>query len=220
MSSTALRQQGQFSRETVEDENILACLLSRPLGKNEVSQLRQLTHNEIQQFSDPDSFVNFATDWRTQKKLYWIVDENFGNDIIPLIHDAPYIDCIYILDDVCDNQWTRKYSKIKKITSSLESIKNMIEEQMTINERKLVGISIFNSTSNDHLPNLTVVDRLDPAFMYSQVLKDIILDTNFKERDKKEFFEFVRERHANNNATQEKIKNLENNYKQYTPAWW
>jgi hypothetical protein len=80
--------------------------------QNTLAQLRNIV-NDINLFTEPNQCVDFLTDIKDMN-AFLIVDGSLGEHIIPLMHDIPQLDTIYIF---CGNksrheEWTKKWSKI------------------------------------------------------------------------------------------------------------
>jgi hypothetical protein len=220
MTSTYSKEERQPYKQFVEDTLAVICLTSTSVDINEFYQLEQFTHNEVYQLTDADLFADFITNFTNKKRFFWIVDGTFCRNAIPLLHDIPQVHSIYVLDRIPDTEWLSKYSKIKGAFSSPSSIRNAIEEQLRETERGLVTISIFDSTSIDYSSRVIDINQLDPIFMYSQLLKYIILDMDFNQREKEQLFSFLRSHHAANVVTLNMITTFEQDYARYSPVRW
>jgi tetratricopeptide (TPR) repeat protein len=64
------------------------------------------------------------------------------------------------------------------------------------------------------------LDRLDPSFMYTQILKEILLTIKFEEKHIQEFIDYCREKFADNNQELSNIEKFEAEYHKETPIWW
>jgi hypothetical protein len=85
------------------------------------------------------------------------------------------VDSIFIF---CDNkeyreQWTKDWTKIKGVFIEITPISFM--------------------TTNDDSTNQINLGQLDCSFMYTQILKDILLTINFGQKHIQEFIEHCRE---------------------------
>src|ERR1700733_5493915 len=78
-------------------------------------------------------------------------------------------------------------------------------------------ISII-STSDD-ISNKKL-DQLEPTFMYTQILKEILLTIKFEQQHFMEFIEYCREALADNEGQLKNVTKLERNYRDETPIWW
>ncbi|CAF1167656.1 unnamed protein product [Adineta steineri] len=63
-------------------------------------------------------------------------------------------------------------------------------------------------------------DQLDPSFMYTQILKEILLTIDFEDKHFKEFITYYREAVAKNDIDLSKIKEFERGYYDKIPIRW
>lgn len=75
-----------------------------------------------------------------------------------------------------------------------------------------------NVTSINCIP--TNNDVINQSFMYTQVLKEILLTINFEEKHIEEFISYCRDIFVNNINELKNIDKFEEDYHQYTPIWW
>jgi tetratricopeptide (TPR) repeat protein len=64
------------------------------------------------------------------------------------------------------------------------------------------------------------LDQLDPSFMYTTIMKEILLVINFEQRHFLEFIKYCREVFVDNTSELKNIKKLEQKYRDETPIWW
>ena len=64
------------------------------------------------------------------------------------------------------------------------------------------------------------LDRLDPMFMYTQIMKEILLTIKFEQQHFKEFIDYCRQIFDDNEEELENINKLKRNYRNETPIWW
>jgi hypothetical protein len=85
------------------------------------------------------------------------------------------------------------------ITSICETIKQAIQDS----DQNQVSISLVKSTDEISNQNL---DELDQSFMYTQLLKEILLTINFEQAHIDEFLTYCREQFNGNNV---ELKNID-----------
>jgi hypothetical protein len=64
------------------------------------------------------------------------------------------------------------------------------------------------------------LDRLDPAFMYTQIIKEILLAIKFEKQHINEFISYCREQFVGNDRELNNITKLDENYRGETPILW
>jgi tetratricopeptide (TPR) repeat protein len=64
------------------------------------------------------------------------------------------------------------------------------------------------------------LDELDPSFMYSKLLLEIISKIQYDEEGKKAFFSYCREQYTDNSLYLKAIDQFEQCYEDHSPIWW
>ncbi|CAF4226862.1 unnamed protein product, partial [Rotaria sordida] len=116
----------------------------------------------ITTFTDVDQCVDFLSDIEDEKVLM-IVSDALGQHIVPEIQALPQLHSIYVF---CDNQsihqqWTKTIPKVKGVYTQIEPICEALQIDRRNYDRGMISISF---------------DRIDPLFMYTQLLKEALLE--------------------------------------------
>ncbi|CAF0962378.1 unnamed protein product [Adineta steineri] len=124
------------------------------------------------------------------------------------------VDTVFIF---CDNQewhkqWTREWPKIKGVFTDITSICEALKQTAHQCEQNAISISFV-------APN-TKLDQLDPSFMYTQILKEILLTIDFEDKHIKEFITYCREVFVENEYELQNLEKLERDYHNHIPIWW
>ena len=64
------------------------------------------------------------------------------------------------------------------------------------------------------------LNQLDQSFMYTQILKEILLTIDFQQEHFVEFIEYCRYQFKDNPAELANVDKLEKEYSRHTPIWW
>ena len=106
-----------------------------------------------------------------------IVTGYVGQHIVPLIHSMPQLDSIYVFCGKKSRfeQWAKQWSKVKGVFTESDFICQSISMAICQYNQDSIPMS-FVSTSNATNINL---NELDHTFMYTQILKEILLEINF-----------------------------------------
>ena len=184
---------------------------------NTISQLRRVV-NTINTFTDGDQCLQFINNIDNQKACM-IISGSLGEYIVPRIHDMSQVDSVFIF---CGNkkrheQWTKEWSKIKGVFTDISPICEAIKQAANECEQNTTPIS-FMATSGD-LSNKSL-NQLDPSFMYTQIMKEILLAITFEEGHIKEFIQHCREAFAENKKVLSTVKQFEREYHDKSPIWW
>jgi hypothetical protein len=178
--------------------------------------------SDVHTFDYADSFADFVTNLIDPQKTIWIVCDSMWQSAIPLLHDVVKIHSIYIHstnEDIYE-EIVFQFEKVKGVFADLSCIRDAIEKSLLKAERESFSISVFRQDSFDPLSGENTRNRLDSSFMFSQILKSIILKTEFGQEEKQQLLDYLRTRYANNTVTLGVIDEFEYKYSQHSPAWW
>ncbi|CAF1225915.1 unnamed protein product [Adineta steineri] len=181
-------------------------------SQNTITQLRRAV-NDINTFTDVDQcfeFIGTVVD----KKVCMIISGSLGQHFVPFVHDMSQIDSIFIF---CDNQkhheqWTKDWSRIKGVFTDITSICEALKKAAYQCEHNAIPMSFVGSNKT--------LDQLDPSFMYTQIIKEIVLTIKFKENHIQDYFDYCRDAFASDTKEIENIKQLEDQYHNKTPIYW
>ncbi|CAF1337668.1 unnamed protein product [Adineta steineri] len=172
-------------------QNVLLIWLDSNINDNNVdcsNTIKQLKRavNNVNTFTDVYQCVEFI---RTinNNKVCMIVSGSLGQHIVPHVHDMSQVDTIFIF---CNNQewhkqWAKEWPKIKGVFTDITSICEALKQAAQQCEQNATSISFVASNKK--------LDQLDPTFIYTQILKEILLTINFEEKHFKEFITYCRE---------------------------
>ncbi|CAF3655947.1 unnamed protein product [Rotaria sp. Silwood1] len=63
-------------------------------------------------------------------------------------------------------------------------------------------------------------NEIDPTFMYSQLLKEILIDIEKEDAEKQKLIKFCREQYSQNDSELEIINEFDQDYLKQSPLWW
>jgi tetratricopeptide (TPR) repeat protein len=153
------------------------------------------------------------------EKACMIISGAFSRHIVPHVHNMPQVDSIFIF---CGNKknyekWAKDWSKIKGIFTEIKPICEALKQTAQQCEQNAISISIL-STGGDVSKNK--LDQLDPSFMYTQIMKEILLTIEFEQQHIQEFIDYCRDVLADNEDQLKNVDKLEQKYREQTPIWW
>ncbi|CAF2713578.1 unnamed protein product [Rotaria sp. Silwood2] len=133
---------------------------------------RAIVHS-MEIFSDPDACIDFVTDRDdSDERVFLILSESFSENIVPFIHTIPQLHSIYIhgSDGSKKLSWTNEYEKVRgQIWNNLLSIGEQLKKDTNQCRNEFVAISFVSQSE------IAAGNRQDPSFMYTQLLKEILL---------------------------------------------
>lgn len=222
-NNTTVRPRDVFNSRIVENF-MLVWLDPRidEMNENEfrktITELQRFV-NTIKTFINADECIDFVTN-NTEEKFLMIISDELASNTVPMTYNIPQIIAFYIFcrnESENNKRWKQQWPKVQKVSTVIGDICEALKQDVQKCERDSMPIS-FLSVSHDELnKNL---DQLDPKFMYTRILKDILLKINFNEEHMKEFIKYYRKNFADNLIQLNNIDELEKDYKKHSPIHW
>ncbi|CAF2991378.1 unnamed protein product [Rotaria sp. Silwood2] len=176
--------------------------------KSSISQLHSIV-NSIRMFEDVDQCAKFLNEIKNEK-AFIVISNMINQHLKPLFHSFSQVHSTYIL---CNNKHggnpAGTYSRIEDICHSLKQDIRRYETEQS-------SISILSS---DRIPNHDI-NELDQSYMYSQLLKEAILEIEFDDEARKRFADFCCFHYSDNKCKVDAIRQFENDYERHSPIWW
>jgi tetratricopeptide (TPR) repeat protein len=185
--------------------------------RNTITQLRRVVNNIIT-FTDTDQCVDFLTNIDNENACM-IISGALCQNLVPLIHDATHLYTIFIFcdDKKCHEQWAKEWPKIRGVFTEITLICEALKKAARQCEQDPIPIS-FMTTDGDI--STKKLDQLNPSFMYTQILKEILLTINFEQQHMTEFIHYCGEQLVENDPELSKLNRFEEKYHDKTPIWW
>jgi tetratricopeptide (TPR) repeat protein len=185
--------------------------------RNSIAKLRQFV-NTVKTFTDADECIDFITDIK-EENIFIIISGTFSSGIVPVVQDMLQVSCVYIL---CKNkrryeQWALQWSKVKGVYTDITPIYEVVKQATHLCDQNMVSISFIKSSNETSTQNL---DQLDQSFMYTQILKEILLTIDFEQKHIEEFLIYCREQFATNTTGLRNVDKLQEEYRLHKPIWW
>ncbi|CAF3017490.1 unnamed protein product [Rotaria sp. Silwood2] len=181
----------------------------------------------MQQFNEWNACIDFitATDENDVVCLV-VIAEYFNDKLLPLLETIHQLRSIYLL---CDDshkhyvEWTKFSRKLMLIqyNSDRKSILPPISGSIRQKTHETIGFQTFRP-QKDEVVDASLLNRLDASFMYSQLMKEIIIDTevDYDEEYMDIFANACRAENQDNQTQLESINCFRNTYKEHPPVWW
>jgi len=181
-----------------------------------VNQVRSII-NSIHIFSDVNQCVKFLHEIK-HEKVFMIVSGVLGQYTIPHIHNMTKLDSIYVFCGLKPkhDQWAHNWTKVKGVFTQIAPICDLLKQTIQKCEQNFVSLSFVAPTDASD-QNL---DQLDQSFMYTQVLKEILLEIKYDDQSLKDFVSFCRNQYTNNPIELNFIKEFEEDYSKHSPIYW
>jgi hypothetical protein len=185
--------------------------------RSSIQKLRQVV-NTVNTFTDVDECIEFI-DGIKEKKTFIISSGALGQTIVPRVHNNPQVNTIYIF---CQNKarhetWAKHYFKVAGVYTDITPICEALKQAALDCDQNSVSISLAKSTDK---PRDQYLDELDQSFMYTQILKEILLTIDFEQNHIDEFLMDSRKQFAGNTIELKNMDKLQNEYHCHSPIWW
>src|SRR5271163_1186841 len=184
--------------------------------RNSITKLRQVV-NTVNTFVDVDECIDFITD--LQEKAFMVISSEFSQSITSTIQDIVQVSCIYIFckNNVPHEKWAKEWPKVAGVYTDIAPIYEALKQATHDCDRNSISISYVKKTDGTVNRNL---DALDPSFMYTQILKEILLTIQFDQAHFKEFLTYCREQFAGNDIELKNVDKIEKEYHRDQAIWW
>ncbi|CAF1248519.1 unnamed protein product [Adineta steineri] len=179
---------------------------------NTIKQLKRVVNN-INTFTNGEQCVEFIQTINNNK-VCMIVSGSLGQQTVPHVHDMSQVDTIFIFcnNQECHIQWAKEWPKIKGVFTDITSICKALKQAAHQCEQNATSITFVASNKK--------LDQLDPSFMYTQILKEILLTIKFEDKYFKEFITYCREVYEDDENELKNVHQLQTTYKNNIPIWW
>ena len=181
-----------------------------------VNQMRSIVNN-IKIFSRACDCIDFVRKIKNEK-VFMIVSGALGQYAIPHIHYASQLDSIYIFCGLKSKheKWAQRWTKIKGVFTQIAPICDSLKETIQKFKQNFISLSFVTST-NISDQNL---DQIDQSFMYTQILKEILLEIKYNDQSLEDLVSYYEKQYASNSHESNAIKDFAKNYHQYSPVYW
>ncbi|CAF1089796.1 unnamed protein product [Adineta steineri] len=217
-SAVPQRAEGRRRINIQQMQNVLLIWLDSNIDEtnvdcqNTIKKLKRAV-NDINTYTDGDQCLEFIHTI-VDNKVFMIISGALGEHIVPRVHNMSQVDSIFIF---CSNrkyhqQWVKDWSKIKGVFTDIKSICEALKKAAQKCEQNAISMSFVGTNKK--------LDQLDPSFMYTQIIKEIILSIQFEQNHIQEYIDYCRDAFADNEVEMENIKQLESQYHNQTPIYW
>jgi tetratricopeptide (TPR) repeat protein len=189
--------------------------------RNYITKLRRIV-NTIDTFTQAYKCVDFLSETKNEK-AFLIVSGALGEQVVPLIHDMSQLDSIYIFcdDESRHEQWAKKWSKVKGVFTEIDLICQTLQQAIRQYDHDSMPMSFISTTDISSIFKAENLDQLEPAFMYTQLFKEIFLEIDYNDTQAiHDLVVYIREQSKDNPPQLETITKFERDFHKYTPIWW
>ena len=195
------------------DEN---CDVSQDRYRADLRLLQELI-NDVHAFNSIDACVDFMTDTEEQR-LFLIVSHACAETIIRHIHPVAHLHRIYITgnESLHPITWIDVWPKVRGVYGTIQSLCESLSATLKYWNHDSIA---FSTLSTDDVTNINL-DQLEPSFMYTQLLKDILMKMKYSEQSRHHFVDHCRATLPPSARTRAIIDEFEHEYSPETAVWW
>ena len=181
---------------------------------NDVVQLRQLV-NSVQTFVLLDDCVDYLSNIRN-KRAFLIISSDLAEQLVPAIADLSQLAGVYLYSSqtVINTEWTNSYVKVKGTLTEMKDLCQVLKKGLQQVDGDLVTFDVISPTE------MVDLNRLDQSFMYSQLLKEVLLEMEYNDQSKEDFAEFCSILYTDNQPALSLIDQLKNEYEPRSAISW
>lgn len=182
-----------------------------------IQQFQQVV-STVNTFPDIDECLDFVSDLTNDTALL-IVSRQFADDVLAVVHELSQVHAIYI---VCKTEselkrWENASSKIHGAYTDMPSICQKIRADSKVCDRNALSLSFLPQADASAVRDL---DTLNCSFMYTQILRDILLTIDFTQEHVEQFAAFCREQFADSATQLAFVEQIEKEYYKRSALSW
>ena len=191
------------------DESNDACL-------DLIDQLKSVV-NSIDVFNHADQCVQFLKSIKKQN-IFLILSARLVPTTMPLINDLPALTAVFVLcnGSAGSMSWPKNWWRIRGAFNSIGELCQSLKEKAREVDESSIAMS-FVPSSDINSQNL---DELDSSFMYTQLMRDILLDLKHDKKSVQELVTYRREKIQGKEKPCQYLQKLETGYDTKSPIWW
>lgn len=185
--------------------------------QNTIMDLQQVIHT-VKTFMNSDDCIQFLENVR-DKEIFMITSGSLGKVIMPRVHHMSQVDSIFIF---CRNKqyhetWANNWRKVIGVYTDIQSVCDALQQFAIDCEPNPISFGLVtpcDNVSND-------LNRLDPMFMYTQIIKEILLSINFESKHLEDFARYGRDTpEVTGNNQLGKVNSFQQDYRKKSAIWW
>jgi tetratricopeptide (TPR) repeat protein len=176
---------------------------------NAIEEVRHSVHS-IYTFNDLNSCIDFLTDINENEIIYLVISEPFEKELLSLLDSFIQIKRIYFICDDIINDHT-KWTKLRRINNPIGKINRDIYQH----SNELISFQTFTQPNES---NKLISNDLNSSFMYSQLIKEMLIDIEFEYDD--DYINSFIDIYRNENKDNKSIDYFQKMYKKHSSVWW
>jgi hypothetical protein len=217
-------------KKRMSDRNILCCVDLNTSGINGdihqmIGELHRTFHT-LHKFGEWNACIDFITGVYEDDIIYLVTIARYMNyQLLPLFDSLNQVKVISLLcdknDRSCYDEWKKCSCKVIIIQSGSEDSGTQIERNIRQNGNQLISFQTFSPLTSG-TAHVSSLNRLDSSFMYSQLIKEMLVDAKLEyDEDYMDIFvDACRTENQDNDAQLANITRFRDTYKEHSAVWW
>ena len=168
--------------------------------------LQRIAH-AVHFFSDWQRMVDFIQEVKIER-IFLIVSGDIDGDLIHSAHNLDQIVSIHIFNPM----QLLNLAGLKKVQGTFDSLDQLCKSVLRIKRITECSQSAITTSTLD-------LQSLDPSFVYSKLLKGVLIDLPYDQQARESFAAFVKANYQDDRQTQQLIVEFQEDT-QHSPVWW
>ncbi|CAF1063376.1 unnamed protein product [Didymodactylos carnosus] len=178
-------------------------------------RLRQAI-NHVETFEDKQKCIDHIVSLESEQ-IYFIVSGSLGESVVPLIHEKPQIESIYVF---CftkgkHEEWAKHYEKVCAVATNIDDICDQLTKDVVVSSNNLVSMTAVSPNTNGK-----EINKQEVSFMYFQLLVSISTELAHKDSMKQELIDLCRMEYAGNDKELNAIDQFHKTYSKEQAIEW
>lgn len=168
--------------------------------------------HRIHLFENNDQCLTFLNGI-DHERVFLVASGRLGEEIVPKIHDRIQLDSIYIfcMDKNKHEQWAKNWKKIHGIFTDSRLLYQALGQVVQHSQPNILSITFLLHNN---------LEQSKISFMYTQILKEILLSKEYHTSNRRDFIEDCRKLYEENKAELMIVEDFKRTYRKSHAIWW
>ena len=171
----------------------------------------------IHVFNDGDECMKFLGKTENDH-VYMVASGSVGQQILPRIHNMRQLVAVFIycIDRSKYESLVKTYSKVRGVFTDIAILCQSLQDTSRRREADAIDISLM-AASDISGSNL---DQLSQSFMYTKLIKEILLELKHDDDSVKELVTYCRDKYSKDEKELKNIETFRTGYALQSPIYW
>ncbi|CAF1192124.1 unnamed protein product [Didymodactylos carnosus] len=203
-------------------ENVIMVWLDEKLDKTDdnhkLNADLQSIFESVETFNNMNECISFIANVKDER-IFLVVSDSLGQQILPLIYQLAQLESIYV---VCSNKaehekWVLQYKKkVKGVFNEADSIFEQLRQDSQEYSKNLLTMTGISSKCGSD----SNLNKQEAAFMYSLLLRDVLIGMEHGDDAKRDMVEFCREQYKDDKMQRQVVDEFDREYDRDQSVWW